>query len=62
MDVAATSTAMLQANTRSDLGTAALKLALKSDQSAADLLAKAVEAAPSASPPAGMGRQLDLTV
>jgi hypothetical protein len=62
MDVAATATTMLQANTRSDIGTAVLKMALKSDQSAADLVSKAVESAASAQPPAGMGNHVDMTV
>ena len=62
MDVAATVTTMMQANTASDIGTAVLKMALKSDQSAADLLSKAVESATSAPPPAGMGNLVDLTV
>jgi hypothetical protein len=62
MDVASTSTAMLQANTKGDIGTAALKLALKSDQAAADLVSQAVETAKASSPPAGMGRVVDMTV
>lgn len=62
MDVAATVTTMMQANTRSDIGTAVLKMALKSDQAAAGLLSKAVESATSAPPPAGMGNLVDLTV
>jgi hypothetical protein len=62
MDVAATAATMLQANTRSDIGMAVLKMTLKSDQSAADLLSKAVESAASAPPPAGMGSYVDLTV
>ncbi|MBS1166082.1 MAG: hypothetical protein H6R00_2107 [Proteobacteria bacterium] len=62
MDVAATVSTMLQANTRNDIGTAVLKMTLKSDQSAADLLSKAVESAASAQPPAGMGSYVDLTV
>jgi len=59
MDVAATVSTMLQANTRNDIGTAVLKMTLKSDQSAADLLSKAVESAASAQPPAGMGSYVD---
>lgn len=62
MDVAATVTSMLQANTGSKIGTAALKMALKSDQSAADLLGKAVDSAASAQPPTGMGSLVDMTV
>ena len=62
MDVAATATTMLQANTSNDVGMAALKMALKSDQSAVALLSKAVESAASAPPPAGMGNHVDLTV
>lgn len=62
MDVAATVTTMLQANTGSKISNAALKMALKSDQSAADLLSKAVESAASAQPPAGMGSYVDMTV
>lgn len=62
MDVAATASTMLQASAKSDIGMAALKMALKSDQSAADLVSKAVESAASARPPAGMGSYVDLTV
>lgn len=63
MDVASTSAAMLQANTKGDIGTAALKMALKSDQAAAELVSQAVEAgAASSPPPAGMGRVVDMTV
>ncbi|MBS1182677.1 MAG: hypothetical protein H6Q99_2557 [Proteobacteria bacterium] len=62
MDVAATVTTMLQANAGSDIGMAVMKMALKSDQSAADLLSKAVESAASAPPPAGMGNYVDMTV
>ena len=62
MDVAAAVTTMQQANIGSKIGTAVLKMALKSDQSAADLLSKAVESAASAPPPAGMGNYVDLTV
>lgn len=62
MDIAATASSMLQSNTDTKIGTAVLKMALKSDQSAADLLSKAVESAPSSQPPAGMGNYVDLTV
>lgn len=62
MDVATTVTTMLQANTRNDIGMAVMKTALKSDQSAADLMSQAVESAASAQPPAGMGSYVDLTV
>ena len=62
MDLAATATTMLQANAKSDIGTAVMKMALKSDQSAADLLSKAVQSAGSAPPPAGMGSLVDITV
>ena len=62
MDVASTVATMLQANTKSDIGMAVLKMTLKSDQSAADLMSAAVESAASASPPAGMGSYVDLTV
>lgn len=62
MDLAATVTTMLQANTRSDIGTAVMKMALKSDQSAAALLSQAMESTTSAPPPAGMGSQVDMTV
>ncbi|WP_370678134.1 YjfB family protein [Pleomorphomonas sp. PLEO] len=62
MDVAATVATMQQGNTGNDIGTAVLKMALKSDQSAADLMSKAVEQAASAPPPAGMGSYVDLTV
>lgn len=62
MDVAATVTTMLQANTGNNISTAVMKMALKSDQSAADLLSKAVESAPSPQPPAGMGSVVDMTV
>ncbi len=62
MDLAATVTTMLQANTQGSIGTAAMKMALKSDQSAAALLNQAVESATSAPPPAGMGSQIDMTV
>ena len=62
MDVAATAATMLQANTKSDIGMAVLKMTLKSDQSAADLLSKAVESAAPARPPAGMGSYVDVTV
>lgn len=62
MDVATTAATMLQSGAKSDIGIAALKMALKSDQSAAALLSKAVESAVSTPPPAGMGRHVDLTV
>lgn len=62
MDIAATATTMLQTSAKSDIGMAALKMALKSDQSAADLLSKAAASAASATPPAGMGNHVDLTV
>lgn len=62
MDVATTAATMLQSGAKSDIGIAALKMALKSDQSAAALLSKAVESAASAPPPAGMGRHVDMTV
>ncbi|WP_026792363.1 putative motility protein [Pleomorphomonas oryzae] len=62
MDLAATVTTMLQANTKSDIGTAVMKMALKSDQSAADLMSQAVQSAASAPPPAGMGSLVDMTV
>lgn len=62
MDVASAVTTMLQSNAKGDVGIAALKLALKSDQSAAELLSKAVQSAASAPPPPGMGRQVDMTV
>lgn len=62
MDLAATVSTMLQANTRSDIGTAVLKMTLKTDQSAANLLSQAVESTASAPPPAGMGSLVDLTV
>ncbi len=62
MDIAATATTMLQANARSDIGMAVMKMTLKSDQSAADLVSKAAESAASARPPAGMGSYVDLTV
>ncbi len=62
MDVAATVTSMLQTNTGSKISDAVLKMALKSDQSAADLLSKAVESAASAQPPAGMGNYVDMSV
>ncbi len=62
MDIAATASTMLQASTKSDLGMAVMKMALKSDQSAADLLSKAAESAASAPPPAGMGNLVDMTV
>ncbi len=62
MDVAAAVTTMLQANTKSAIGTAIMKMTLKSDQSAADMLSKAVESAGSTQPPAGMGNYVDMTV
>lgn len=62
MDVAAAVTTMLQANTNSAIGTAVMKMTLKSDQSAADMLSKAVESAATAQPPAGMGNYVDMTV
>ncbi|MCM5559521.1 putative motility protein [Pleomorphomonas sp. JP5] len=62
MDIAATASTMLQASTKSDLGMAVMKMALKSDQSAADLLSQAAESAASAPPPAGMGNHVDMTV
>lgn len=62
MDIASTVTSMLQANTGNSISTAVLKMTLKSDQSAADLLSKAVDSAASASPPAGMGSLVDMTV
>ena len=62
MDVAATVTSMMQANGKSDLGTAVMKMALKSDQAAVDLVSQAAQSAASAPPPAGMGNLLDMTV
>ncbi|PKR90141.1 hypothetical protein CXZ10_01755 [Pleomorphomonas diazotrophica] len=62
MDVATTAATMMQSGAKSEIGIAALKMALKSEQSAAALLSKAVESAASAPPPPGMGRQVDMTV
>jgi Putative motility protein len=62
MDLAATAATMLQANAKSGIGTAVMKMALKSDQSAAALLNQAVESTASAPPPAGMGSKVDMTV
>lgn len=60
MDVAATSTALMQAGTQGDLQTAALRTALKTERSVADFVAQAVQT--SAPVPAGMGRHVDMTV
>lgn len=62
MDLAATVTTMLQANTQGSIGAAAMKMALKSDQTAAALLNQAVESAAPAPAPAGMGNLVDMTV
>lgn len=62
MDVSSAVATMAQTNTTNNIGMAAMKMALKSDQSAAELLSKATQQAASASPPAGMGTHVDLTV
>ena len=62
MDVSAAVATMVQTNTTNNIGMAAMKMALKSDQSAAALLNQAVESTASAPPPAGMGSQVDMTV
>ena len=62
MDVSAAVATMVQTNATNNIGMAAMKMALKSDQSAADLLSKAVQQSTSAPPPAGMGAHVDMTV